>query len=138
MSHDTISYEDFCSLRAGDLIVWRKKYLRSIISGPADKPARCRNPSVATVELPIRHRSWTGRMYTIYCFHALRDKIAVADKRIRTLLLPSEAEVLAGAGFNLRPDLLKELNERAAYYARSGKSPCAAFARIQKLASRGQ
>jgi hypothetical protein len=132
LSRRTISFRDFLSLRSGDLVVWRGKYLRTITKGPADEPGRPLLPSHGAVHFAIRHRSWTGRIYTVYSYNDLRDKIAPAGKRTRGLILPSEYETLETAGFNVRRELRREL-KWAEDYAKRGGRLCAAYPRLAKL-----
>ena len=133
MNRRTISREAFRALRSGDLVVWRGKYLRTVLTGPADKAEQWTHDGRMTLEFPIRQRSWTGRPYTTYCYSDLCRRIKVADKRIRTLLLPSEVEALKAGGFELRPALLAELEYREREAERLGRPLCGAFERIKRL-----
>lgn len=130
-----ISKSQFASLRGGDLILWNKKYLRTILSGPFDKARTAKNcDGHLTVDLPIRHRSWTGRTITVYSYTDLKDKIRKVSKRVRGLILKSEVEVLKAARFNPRTELKRELQEHKARMQRMGRELCPGFKRIERLA----
>lgn len=129
----TISREEFCALRAGDLIVWRGKYLRTIAKGPADADQL---PRHLTVGFPIRHRSWRDRIDTTYNYNDVKDKIAVAGRHIAGLMLPSEWKVLEGSGFDVRRELQRELKDKTEEAQRMGRPLCKAYPRLAKLIER--
>lgn len=128
MDHATISRAEFCSLRSGDLVVWRGKYFRTVTKGPADGPQH--HP---TVEFPIRRRSWRKRIDTTYCYNDLKCVIAPANRRTRGLMLPSEWKTLEVAGFDVRKELKRELDDKTACAQRMGKPLCKAYPRLEKL-----
>ena len=125
----TISLEDFRSLKSGDQIVWRGKYLRTVSKGPVDMSDARRHPAV---RFPIRHRSWTKRIDTIYNYNDVKDKITLARGRTRGLMLKSEWKTLEVAGFDVRKELARELQEAEERFAR-GRRPCKAYRRLAKL-----
>jgi hypothetical protein len=133
MKRVSISRGDFEALRAGDLIVWRGKYLRTVAKGPGDADER---PRHLCVEFPIRRRTWRKRIETLYNYNDVKDKIAVAHKRTAGLMLPSEWKVLEGAGFDVRLELQRELADQTASAERMGHPLCKAHPRLSKLIGR--
>ena len=129
MGRATISREEFNALRAGDVVVWRGKYLRTVAKGPADAEGFRYN----AVEFPIRRRSWTQRIETTYNYGDLKDRIAVVPQRVRGLMLASEWKVLEAAGFNVRKELQRELERQTAEAERMGRPPCKAYPRLARL-----
>lgn len=130
MGRTTISIEDFWTLRSGDLVVWRGKYLRTVAKGPADATEPLHHPAV---EFPIRRRSWTQRIATTYNYSDVKDKIALAGKRTRGLMLPSEWRTLETVGFNVREELTRELDEKTEAAERTHGPLCKAYGRLVKL-----
>ena len=130
MAHPTISLDDFWALRSGDLVVWRGKYLRTVAKGPADATEPIHH---AAVEFPIRRRSWTKRIDTTYNYSDVKDKIALAGKRTRGLMLPSEWRTLQAAGFDVRKELARELEDKTATANRMGRPLCKAYGRLVNL-----
>src|SRR3569832_243658 len=128
--HVTISLEHFRTLRAGDLIVWRGKYLRTVTKGPADSGDTRKVPSI---EFPIRRRSWRARIDTMYNYNDVKDKIALVGKRIGSLMLPSEWKALEGAGFNVRCELRRELTDKTETAERMGRPLCSAYPLLVRL-----
>ncbi len=127
---DTISREQFLALKAGDVIVWRGKYLRTIEKGPGDYYA---GSGYASIQLPIRLMSWTKRIYTVVGYNDVRTKIALAPKRTGLLMQPSEWKTLEGAGFDVRKELKRELREAEELAERMGRPLCGAYPRLSKL-----
>ncbi len=109
--------------------MWRGKYLRTVSKGPADTPG-VRHPGI---EFPIRHRSWTARIDTTYIYNDIKDKITVAHKRGRGLMLPSEWKTLEVAGFDVRKELNRELDDATALAERRGRALCGAYGRLSTL-----
>lgn len=131
-----ITKSQFASLRGGDLILWNGKYLRTILSGPADKGHNGKSESKClSIDLPIRHRSWTNRAVTVYNWNDLKHKIHKVSKRVRGLLLKSEVEVLKAARFDVRKELNRQIHEEEELCKRRRRLPCAALERIKRLAS---
>ena len=125
----TISRDEFLRLRSGDLVVWRGKYLRTVSKGPADTP----DAHHASIEFPIRRRTWRERIDTTYVYNDIKDKIRVAHKRGRGLMLPSEWKTLEVVGFNVRKELNRELDDASALAERMGRPLCGAYGRLSAL-----
>lgn len=129
MVRATISRDEFRALKSGDLIVWRGKYLRTVAKGPANNP----KDRHLRVEFPIRQRSWTNRVKTVYLYNDVKDKIRVAHRRGQGLMLPSEWKTLESSGFDVRKELTRELDAATDLAERMGRSPCAAYGRLSML-----
>ena len=85
------------------------------------------------VEFPIRTVSWRRRIDTTYNYNDVKDKIRVADKRVRALMLKCEWLLLQELGFDVREELRFELREHEAMAKRAGRELCAAYPRLKKL-----
>ena len=126
----TISREEFNNLRAGDLVVWKDKYLRTVIKGGGDRKYEQHHIGV---EFAIRTRSWTNRICTTYIYNDLKRIIRLVGKRGKGLMLPSEWLVLEGLGFNVRKELQAELERGVGEAERMGKPLCKSYPRLHKL-----
>ncbi len=143
-----ITLTQFLSLRSGDLVVWREKYLRTVVKGPADErgqPKRDGSGRVVSgcvcVEFAIRRRSWRGRPNTIYNFNDVRKWLRFTGKRGDGLMLESEWLTLQSSGFGLE-DIRAELREEEGRHARMSRlrrigipTPdlCRAYPRLKRL-----
>jgi hypothetical protein len=127
LTRRTISFRDFLALRSGDLVVWRGKYLRTVAKGPAD----CGGLNI--IQFAIRHRSWTSRIITTYLYTDVSRLIRASGKRGHGLMLPSEYATLEAAGFNVRRELRRELDQRTGEAKRMGRPLCRAYPRLAKL-----
>lgn len=107
----------------GTLVLWRGKYLRTVISS-----------SPGYVTLPIRHRSWTNRAKTVYMVGELiRLGCKFLDKKTRLPILKSELEVLKASQFNVKKELKRELKECKELAQRMGRPVCGGWERLNKL-----
>jgi len=133
-------YSEFLKLRSGDLIVWRKKYLRTVQKGPADDLVVPHCPGVARIQFTKRATgsAWYTRRnpLTTYNWHDLHDKIRIPGKRIRTLVLKSEWLTLEMLGFNVRRELRSQVRKAEEYADRTGRPLCKAYPRIKRLEQR--
>lgn len=127
MSRVTISFEKFCALKAGDLIIWRGYRLRTIQEGPFDKLKGLlpKAKGHAHVVFSISRRSWTNRISTVYNYHDLKRLIRPANKRVRGLALKSEIQLLKNAGFDIRGGMERDIKD-------FGEPNCAALNRIER------
>lgn len=136
-----ISYFDFMSLGAGDLVLWVPGgYYRSVLDGPRDhgeKPVRVRKKFVRdvyeSVTFPIRQRSWTGSPTTMYGYHDIRDKIRAVPKGSRRLMTPEEADRLERCGWDPEEDAKHRVAIEMAHAQRCGKNPCRSLLRAVRL-----
>lgn len=108
--------KQFQSLKPGDLILWRKRYLRTVIQGP-------RWPSGA-ITIPIHNRSWTRRAYTVRFFNDVKDFAEVTGKRTAWAALKSELLRLKEIGFNPRKEYFREIREKRGIKLRMGRELC--------------
>lgn len=107
----------------GTLVLWRKKYLRTVLSS-----------SPGYVTLAIRNRSWTNRARTTYTVGELLCLGCVfLDKKAKGPLLKSELEVLKARKFDPRKELARELKEAKELAERTDRPVCCGFARLKKL-----
>lgn len=127
----TISREEFNNLRAGDLVVWKDKYLRTVTKGGGDD-AYPQQRHIG-VEFAIRTRSWTNRISTTYIYNDLKRIIRVAGKRNSGIMLPSEWLTLKTLGFDVRKELESELERGVGEAQRMGKPLCKSYPRLHKL-----
>jgi hypothetical protein len=125
-----MTVEEYKNLKAGDLLVWRGAYLRTVIEPPE---GRSGNP-LGNITLSIRRRSWTNRATTIYGYHDLKWVAFPAGKKIRSLMLGSELEVLKSLNFDVRKEIKREFTEEIDRKKRMGKEICKNAMRIARLA----
>jgi hypothetical protein len=129
----------FAALRAGDVVVFNDKRLRTVQEGPADKQrnCRCKTPLCGHmyVTFSILRRSWTRRVKTVYTWNDIKQKLKPAGKRTGLLMLKSEFLALQAAGFDVRKGIKREVDDARGYAERSGRPLCRAFARIERMGS---
>jgi hypothetical protein len=125
---DIMTLKEFYSLKPGDLLVWRGKYLRTVLS-VGYPGSKCHS-----VTLSIRHRSWTNRATTVYGYHDLKWLAFPAGKKIRNLLLNSELLVLRTLKFNVRKELKREVSEAIDLKKRMRQALCDNTPKLARLA----
>lgn len=93
----TITEEQFLSLRHGSVIQWGDDQTnrRTVLLGPADM-VEPRPISRHGIHFPIKHRSWTGRLYTVYNWSELKTKIRYTGIEKRQIWSQEELLRLAG------------------------------------------
>lgn len=126
----TISREEFNALKAGDLVVWKGKYLRTVAKGGGDTPYQRLHIGV---EFAIRRRSWTNRIITVYNYTDMKHVIRVVGKKNGKLMMPSEWLALEALGFDVRAALKAELEKSVGEAQRMGRPLCASYPRLHKL-----
>lgn len=119
-----LTKKQYLALKEGDTVLWRNKFLRTVVSAP-------KHPS-GGIRFTIRRHSWTGRASTTYFYNDIKDKIKPHGKT-KLAILKSEVEVLTYLGWNVRQELKKELEEHKALCQRTGRKLCRGFLRLKKL-----
>lgn len=120
----------FMKLKAGDVVVYNDKRLRTVQDGPGDAPGKA-----AFVTFAICRRSWTNRSFTVAHFHDVAALLKGPVRRTGLLALKSEIAALVGNGFDVRAELKRELDEAARVATECGKPLCRAFARLSRIAA---
>lgn len=120
-----IAREEFLRLKQGDVLLIRTKkgrmYTRTILQGPADKADP---PHGDAVHLPKLCRSWTGRAYTVYFWHELKERATVTGLKSKHLINTFEHERLLNQGLNPRRELVREIQEQADTARRLNRPMC--------------
>lgn len=107
-----ITEEEWMTLKQGDILAIETKkkgsYLRTILEGPADSPL----PWARAITIPKIRRSWTGRPYTMYFHHEMKDRATKLKTTNAHLINTYEHECLLKQGINPRKALVKEVREQ--------------------------
>lgn len=99
----SITLKQFQSLKHGDIVHWKTKaggYDRTVLVGPGDYADKDPMPTHNSVMFPIRHRSWTGRVDTIYNYCDVCHKITPTGRVQKNLVGWHEVSKLIDIGFN--------------------------------------
>lgn len=115
-----MSDNEIKSLKGGDIILITRRtrsYLRTVVTGPGDETDPPRNRCVV---VPIRKRSWTGRIYTLLDVHFLRHFASKTGIVAKKLMGGDELSLLIDSGFNVSKQILREIREKRDWKLRTG------------------
>lgn len=113
-----ITHAEFCTIKGGDILLFRSRKqftLRTVMQGPAD------DGDTNHIVLPIRRRSWTGRIHTYKCWNDVKHQIVCILPRDGACLISlEETERLRASGFKKR-DFFREMRKHGVTDTRFGR-----------------
>jgi len=136
-----ISFDDFLTLRAGDQVLWRGRYIRTVIAGPGDKkgPLKKRGGrivrNVLGVEFSKQANSWTDEVSVTahYCWNDVRHIIRKLGTTTRNIVTGDEAARLAEIHIGTKN--IRKHMRRSRGWAKT-RGPCRALVRAERLLSK--
>jgi hypothetical protein len=103
-----LTKEQFAALRVGQVVLvnGKPRVIRSI-----SVVKRPKGPRVS-ITFAIKRRSWTGRIYTTYDYHSLKEKLTLPHRQPDAAAIgEAEGALLRSCNFDVVRELERELKE---------------------------